>query len=143
MKKETLIIIAVVGGLVLLGIGFSLGLSLGKKAMEGTEVETPLADLLESKVITGLTTVASGEVAEMSGRNLTLSAEGDTLTILIREAAPIYHLVLPEEKATEVPQPVVREEIEFGEIKVGDQVSITCQLKADTSLEGVEVTVLP
>lgn len=143
MKKETLIIIAVVGGLVLLGVGFSLGLSSGKKAMEGTKVEAPLADLLESKVIGELSTVASGEVAEISGRNLTLSAEGDALTILIREDVPIYRLVPPEEKATEVPQPVVREEIEFGEIKVGDQVDVSCELEADASLKGVEVTVLP
>ncbi len=140
MKKETLIIIAVVGGLVLLGIGFSLGLNLGKKAMEGTKVEAPLTDLLESKVITGLTTAASGEVAEISGRNLTLNNEGDTLTILIREDAFIYRLVLPEEVA-EVPQPVVREEIEFGEIKIGDRISISCELKADASLEGIDVTV--
>lgn len=143
MKKETLIIIAVVGGLVLLGIGFSLGLSLGKKVMEGTKVEAPLAGLLESKVITGLTTAASGEVAEISGRSLTLNNEGDTLTILIREDALIYRLSSPEEKATEVPQPVAREEIEFGEIKTGDTVSIFCQLKADASLEGTEILVLP
>lgn len=143
MKKNILIVIAVIGGLILLGIGFSLGLSSGKQAMEEIKTEAPLADLLESKVIAGLTTVASGEVTEISGRNLTLSAEGDTLTILIREDAPIYRLVPPEEKATEVPQPVVREEIGFEEIKAGDQASITCQLKADASLEGIEVTVVP
>lgn len=142
MKKTNLIIIAVIGGLILLGLGFSLGLNLGKKAMEEVKTEAPLADLLESKVITGLTTIASGEVTEISGRNLTLRKEGDTLTILIREVAPIYRLVPPEEKATEVPQPVVREEIEFGEIKIGDKVDIPCRLKADTSLEGAEVIVL-
>lgn len=143
MKKEILITIVVIGGLILLGIGFSLGLNLGKKAMEGTKVEAPLTDLLESKVITGLTTAASGEVAEISGRSLTLNNEGDTLTILIREDALIYRLVPPEEKATEVPQPVAREEIGFGEIKTGDTVSISCQLKADASLEGTEIIVLP
>ena len=140
MKKETLITIAVIGGLILLGIGFSLVLSSGQKAIK--EVKAPLADLLESKVITGLITTASGEVTEISDRNLTLSKEGDTLTILIREDAPIYQEVLPEEETPGVPRPVMREEIEFGEIKVGDQVDISCGLKADASLEGIEVTVL-
>lgn len=143
MKKEILITIVVIGGLVLLGVGFSLGLNLGKKAMEGTKVEAPLADLLGSELIGNLTTAASGEVTEISGRNLTLSKDGDSLTISIREDAPLYRLSSPEEKATEVPQPVAREEIEFGEIKTGDTVSIFCQLKADASLEGIEIIVLP
>jgi hypothetical protein len=142
MKKENLIAIAIIGGLILLGIGFYLGLDLGKKAAKEVKVETPLANLLASKVIGSLTTIASGEVKEISGRNLTLSKEGDTLTISIREDAPIYRLVPPEEK-TATPQPAVRKEIKFGEIKVGDQVSVSCQLKADATLEGVEVTVLP
>jgi len=140
MKKETLIAIVIIGGLILLGIGYSVGLSSGQKAVK--EVKAPLAELLASKVIGSLTTIASGEVTEIAGRNLTLSAEGDTLTIFIREDATIAHLV-PSAEVTEVPQPVVREEIEFGEIKVGDQVSISCQLKADASLEGIEVIVLP
>ena len=140
MKKENLIAIVIIGGLILLGIGYSVGLSSGQKAVK--EVKAPLAELLASKVIGSLTTIASGEVTEIAGRNLTLSAEGDTLTIFIREDATIAHLV-PSAEVTEVPQPVVREEIEFGEIKVGDQVSISCQLKADASLEGIEVIVLP
>jgi len=141
MKKESLILIAVIGGIILLGLGFSLGLSLGKKAMEGVKIEAPLADLLESKAITGLITTASGEVTEIAGRNLTLSKEGDTLTISIREDAPIYQEVLPEGTTPGVPRPVMREEIEFGKIKVGDQVNISCGLKTDASLEGIEVTV--
>ncbi len=143
MKKNILIVIAVIGGLILLGLSFSLGLSSGKKVTEGIKTEAPLADLLGSELIGNLTTAASGEVTEISGRNLTLSKDGDSLTISIREDAPLYRLASPEEKATEVPQPVAREEIEFGEIKIGDTVSISCQLKADASLEGIEIIVLP
>jgi len=143
MKKEILIAIAVIGGLVLLGIGFSLGLSSGKKAIEEIKTEAPLASLLKSKVIQDLTTVASGEVTEISGRNLTLSKEGDTLTISIREDAPIYRLLPSEEVAAEVPQPVAMEEIEFEEIKIGDRANISCALKDDSTLEGLEVTLSP
>lgn len=141
MKKETLIAIVIIGGLILLGIGYSVGLSSGQKAVK--EVKAPLAELLASKVIGSLTTIATGEVTEISDRSLTLSAEGDTLTILIRENAPIYRLVPPEEKTPKIPQPVVREEMNFEEIKVGDRVNIFCQLKADASLEGIEVIILP
>jgi len=141
MKKETLIAIVIIGGLILLGIGYSVGLSSGQTAVKA--VKAPLAELLASKVIGSLTTIASGEVTEIAGRNLTLSAEGDTLTIFIREDVPIYQEALPEETITGAPRPVIREEIEFGEIKVGDQVDISCQLKADASLEGIEVIILP
>ena len=140
MKKENLIAIAVIGGLILLGIGFSLGLSSGQKAVK--EVKAPLADLLESKVITSLITTASGEVTEISDRTLTLSKEGDTLTILIKEDTPIYQEI-PSEEIEGVPTPVGKKEIEFGEIKIGDKVNISCQLKVDGSLEGIEVIVLP
>jgi hypothetical protein len=139
MQNKNLILV-IIGGLILLGLGYSFGLSLGQKAIE--ETETPLADLLESKVIRGLNTTALGEVIEIAGRNLTLNSDGDTLTISIKENATIYRLVPPEE-VTETPQPVEREEIEFEEIKVGDQVDIPCELKADGTLEGIDVTVLP
>lgn len=143
MKKEILIIIAVVAGLILLVLGFSSGYSLGQK---WAKVESSLTDLLESKVISGLSTVVSGEIIEISGRNLTLSKKGDTLNILVREDTSIYRLVPPEE-TTETLQPageeepVVTEEIEFGEIKVGDRVSISCQLKADGTIEGLDIMV--
>ncbi len=142
MKKENLILIAVIGGVILLGIGFYLGLIYTQKQIEKTQIESPLTTLLASKVINGLKTIASGEVKEISSRNLTLSKDGDTLTVSIREDAPIYRIVPPEE-VTEIPQPIAREEIKFEEIKVGDKVSISCQLKTDATLEGNEVTILP
>jgi len=143
MKKNILIVIAVIGGLILLGLSFSLGLSSGKKVMEGIKTEAPLADLLGSELIGNLTTAASGEVTEISGRNLTLGKDGDSLTISIREDASINHLLPPEEETAGVPQPMMVEEIEFGEIKIGDRVDIACELKADGSLEGIDVTVSP
>jgi hypothetical protein len=144
MKKTNLIIIAVIGGLILLGIGFGLGLSSGQKAVKKAmeEAKAPLAGLLESKVVRSLDAVASGEVTEISGHNLSLSNGGDALTISIKEDASIARLLPPEGEATETPQPPVREEIKFGEIKLGDQVSISCGLKADGSLEGIDIMVL-
>jgi len=150
MKKTNVVIIAIVVGLICLGVGYGVGLSSAKKAMKGamegakieTPTATPLADLLSSKVIKGLTTTATGEVSAISGRNLTLGNDGDTLTISIRGDAPIYQIIPPAEEATLVPQPVTRKEIKFEEIKVGDKVNISSELKADGSLEGIDVAVL-
>ena len=141
MKKENLIMIGVIGGLIFLALGFYAGLSYAQKQIKETGTESALADLLTSKIIGQLTTTASGDITEISGRSLTLSSEEETLTVLIVEDASIYRLSLPEEATT--PQPATREEIDFSEIKVGDRANVSCVLKADSTLEGVEVTLAP
>lgn len=141
MKKESLIAIAVIGGIILLGIGFYLGLTYAQKQIEKAKTSSPMADLLTSKVIDGFKTNASGKVAEISGYNITINNEGDSLLILIREDAPIHRLV-PPEKTAKAPQPTSREDIKIEEIKVGNRANITCQLKADGTLEGTEVVIL-
>jgi len=141
MKKENLIMIGVIGGLIFLALGFYAGLSYAQKQIKETGTESALADLLTSKIIGQLTTIASGDITEISGRSLTLSSEEETLTVLIGEDASIYRLSLPEEATT--PQPATREEIDFSEIKVGDRANVSCVLKADSTLEGVEVTLAP
>ena len=141
MKKENLIMIGVIGGLIFLALGFYAGLSYAQKQIKETGTESALADLLTSKIIGQLTTIASGDITEISGRSLTLNSEEETLTVLIVEDASIYRLSLPEEATT--PQPATREEIDFAEIKVGDRANVSCVLKADSTLEGVEVTLAP
>jgi len=141
MKKENLIMIGVIGGLIFLALGFYAGLSYAQKQIKETGTESALADLLTSKIIGQLTTIASGDITEISGRSLTLSSEEETLTVLMGEDASIYRLSLPEEATT--PQPATREEIDFAEIKVGDRANVSCVLKADSTLEGVEVTLAP
>lgn len=141
MKKNSLILITIIGGVILLGIGFYSGLIYTQKQIEKARTESPLANLLASKVINGLTTSASGEVAAISGRSLTINNDGDTLIVPIKEEAVINSLLPLEE--TETPQPTTWEEIKFEDIKTGDKVNISCQLKADGALEGTAVTVLP
>ena len=137
MQKNNLIFL-LVGGLVLLGLGYIIG----QAQTESSQTETPLSSLIESKVTKGLSTTALGEVIEISGRNITLSNEGDILTISIKEDATIARLAPPTE-TTEAPQPAARKEIEFAEIKVGDWVNIASQLKADGTLEGIDVMISP
>ncbi len=144
MKKISLIITIAIGGIILLGVGFFFGVTWVQKQIQKSNTESPLAALLTSKVISnGLVTFASGEITAIGGRNLTLNREGNTLTISIQGDALIYRLSSPKETATEVPQPVERKEIKFEEIKTGNKVNISCQLKSDGTLEGTAVTVLP
>ena len=144
MNKTNLIILGIVGGLILLGAGYSYGIFTAQKGLEELQqAPTLLSELLASKVIKGLNTSAAGEIATISGRSLTLSAEGDTLTVLIRDDATLGRMVPPTEAATEVPKPLAREEIAFSDLKVGDRVAVACQLSAAGTFEGIDVTVLP
>ena len=141
MQQKNLILLIAVG-LIFLGLGYVFGLSSAQKGIEQSQVGTSLSDLLASKIIGQLSTVASGDITEISGRNITLSNEGDILTISIKEDATIARLAPPTE-TTEAPQPAARKEIEFAEIKVGDWVNIASQLKADGTLEGIDVMISP
>ncbi len=141
MQKNNLIFL-IIGGLILLGLGYGYGFLSGQKEIAGTKTEGPLADLIESKVITRLNAFAFGDVTKISGQSLTLSNQEDTFTVLIKEEITINRLSSTEGE-TEASQAVETEEIEFEEIKIGDRVNIVCELKADGSLEGIEMVVLP
>jgi len=142
MKKNVLIVVVLIGGIVLGGLGFYCGLSYANNKVSQIKVESPLASLFSSKVISGLTAVAVGQIKEISGRNLVLTVDGSDLTVFIKEDAPIGRL-LPTKENTNIPQPMTREDIKFEDMKVGDQVNIFCNLKTDLSLEGSNINILP
>ena len=130
MKKKILIIL---GASILIGLIFGLSYWLG-----GKQVKTAFS-FLESKVMQNWLATASGKVIGISNHSLTVSNQGDTLTILINEGASIYREIRPEE-TSELPLPIKK--IGFEEIKIGDQVKIPCRLNPGGVLEGVTVTIL-
>jgi len=132
MKKKILIII---GTIILIGLVSSFSYFLGQKQVKVT------SNPLESKVMENWSATASGKVTEISGRSLTLNNEGDILTILISEEASFGRIVPTEENEKSL-GPLTRKEIEFSEIKVGDQVKISCRLNPEGLLEGLIVTIL-
>ncbi len=138
MKKPILIVLISVGIIIVLTIVLSFVFNYGQKLGEKTG-RALILNLLESKVTRGLSVGVSGEITEISDRTLTLSAEEDTLTVLIRDDAPIHRLIRSEEY--QPGQPVTREEIEFEAIKIGDWIGISCELKADGTLEGIGITI--
>jgi hypothetical protein len=144
MKKTILIVASVIGGIALIGLGFYSGSYWVKQQTLKAGLKSPITTLMASKVIQGdITTTASGEVIEISGRNLILNKEESSFTILVGEGAGLHRQISSKEEAEGIPQPVSLEEIKFEEIKIGDQVSIFCVLKPDGSLEGKDVMILP
>ncbi len=139
--KKTNLILGIVIALILLGLSCSFSYFLGKKEVGENKEACSFIDLLSSRVINGLTTTASGEIASVGDRTLTLYRDGSTLAIPIQADALIYGLSVPEETASETAQPVERKEIKFEELKVGDKVNVSCKLKSDGTLEGTSVIV--
>jgi len=100
---------------------------------------SPLAKLMESKVIGNITTTASGEVVEITGRTLTLKSEEDILAVPIGEEVSIYRLTQPED--AESGEKIKK--ISFEEINIGNKVEVGVYLKADGTLEAKHVLLLP
>ena len=85
--------------------------------------------------------VAYGQVADIQGKELTLSFSGDTLKVLIRDDAQISTIggLAPSAKTTTSNQAGLN----FSDIKTGDSVSVNMKLSADGVWEGVAVFILP
>ncbi len=141
MKKKQLILIVVIGGMILLGLGFCLGVNLGQKQTQSQpdpEIAVPIFQA--SKVIQNWNGTAVGQVAKIFGRTLTLTTDGDTLNVSIREDAKIQLVSWVGEDKEKAKQET--KEIEFKDIKVGDAVNIPIGPKGEI-VEGYLVAVTP
>lgn len=128
MKKNQIILIIII--LILIGISSALSYWLGKR---NVQVEFPAPSplgFISSKVITDRAITAAGEVKTISGRNLTLFAEGDSLSVIIVDNAQI-------EKGKGSPL-----KVNFGDIKVGDKIAVDLELKTDGTFEGKFITII-
>ena len=134
MKKGQITSI-IIGILILIGLFSGFSYWLGQKSIK-LEKEITVPDFLTSKVIQKWSAVASGKVIEISGRTLTLRKSEDILIIPISETARIY-LFNPE--GIEMEEKL--QEIQFGEIGVGDEVNIQIVIK-EGNIEGDTVTIL-
>jgi hypothetical protein len=144
MKKTVLIGIGVLILILLISsfsyqLGKQAGLMIGAEQEEEEEEElAPITPTLEeSKVIQSQWASARGEVTEIKNRTLTLVANGDSLTVPIREGAELIAMIRKDEGVGSEPK-----EIEFKEIKVGDRIVVQMEL-VEGSFEGRGVTVLP
>jgi len=143
MKKTVLIGIGVLILILLISsfsyqLGKQAGLMIGVEQEEEEEELAPITPTLEeSKVIQSQWASARGEVTEIKDRTLTLVANGDSLTVPVREGAELIAMIRKDEGVGSEPK-----EIEFKEIKVGDRIVIQMEL-VEGNFEGRGVTVLP
>jgi len=135
MDKKTSIILLVIGGLFFLILGGGLGIfyQSQKNALQTPEGNSKLkaVQVLSSKVIPSIT--AYGQIANIDGRNITLTFGGDSLNVKINDDAIVY---LPSSESS--PQQIAK----FEDIKKGDNVSVNLRLLPDGQIEGQMVIIL-
>jgi len=167
MNKKIAIAIAVVIAIFVIGISYYIGLSAGRQGItpgiqKGTEAEKleRIDSLLASEAIRWNLSV-NGIVQKIEGWNVTIvgfTEEGQEAAALVvpvsEEAKIISDYILPAGAAKEEIMGTIsiaegkeynlgQKEISFEEIKVGDNIFISLNLKADYTIEGTEVRVSP
>lgn len=131
MKKNQIVLI-IIGTLILIGFVSNFSCWLGKKEA-GTEPEV-FSPFLQSKVISNWQATAEGEVKEIEGQTITLSADGDILNITLTEDADIQSISYRENDR-------ILEKKELADIKIGDKVTVYLKSKGDLA-EGYSVIIL-
>jgi len=130
MLKRNLIITIILSLMIGLGGGYGLGL-IQQESKEDVLIFPRL------KMIQGWRTVVTGEVTKISGQTLTLNYDEDILPIFIEEDARISRRVILNKETKEIEL----QEIEFEDIKIGDNLHISAELK-EGELRGISVIIL-
>ena len=153
MSNSRFLLIIWVVALLSGGIGFLTGSS--RTAKQTPVVETvgkePVSSpervtASDNKVVKFISKSVSGKVKSVSGDELTLEEDGDSLTFRVSPEARITRVVipsptaLPEEAGNDTPPEP--ETIKLGNIAVGEQVDATLTSQPDGSFVATEVTVL-
>jgi hypothetical protein len=112
VEEKTSLILTIVFGIILLGGIFYFGYFLGQRKIK--------TSLLESKMLENWMAFAKGEVKEISGRDLTLTANGESLKISISEKAVIQSLNI---KTGEI------KKANLSDIKVGGKLEVQVRVE--------------
>ncbi len=148
------VIIWLIVGLLVLGAGFLGGTiynSMNAPAVvvspdsNGNPTTPQVVKDLSSKVIPSI--AAYGQVSKIDGKNLTLTYQGDSVVVLVRDDAKIFAFttVAPAtgtNPKTPTPAPTSKP-ITFQEIKMNDNVTVNFKVTPLGVLEGSSVVVLP
>ena len=113
------------------GIGF-----LYKTLQISPQIKKTAAVIKDLSSKTVLSTVVYGQVFKIEGKNISLSYNGDSITISMAEKAPVYSFV---SDSTETP---LQKKVDFKELKVGDNLNITIKLLPDGQIQGQSALVL-
>lgn len=143
MEKQTATLLIIIAAVAFI-VGGGLGVFYQKQAVKAlTPEDTAKIDavkILSSKAIPPIT--AYGKVAKIEGRVLTIEHVGDSIDVNVKDGAQVY---FPASTATSddgkkitLPQQAAV----FGDIKVGNNVSINVKLLPDGQIEGQIIIIL-
>ena len=140
MSKKNLILIIIISLIFGMTLGYFSGKELSKpvivkKAELEKFEESIVSKLAKSKMVGDWSTTLSGEITKISGRTLTLTKDDESLEIPIAEEAKIFVWFLSVEEKKPKPK-----EIEFKDIKIGDQASITIVIRGN-QLKAVGISI--
>jgi len=165
MNKKTAIVVIIIAVL-LIGASYYIGLNMGSQgitpgAPKGAEAKLEKIDSLLASEAVRWNLSVSGIVKEISGHNLTVvgfTETGEEMPSLVvpvsQDAKIVSDYILPAGAAKEEITGTItsaegkeynlgEKEISFEEIKAGDNVFISLNLKPDYTIEGTEVRVSP
>ena len=127
-KEKNITAILIVAALVIFVLGGIAGVFYQmQKQISNPEIQQvikmqPTANILTSKVVQ--TATAYGQVQKIEGNTITLTYEGDTVTINVKNDAQIYSSATQKNPTTGNVTTGAPQQVSFGNIKVGDQITI-------------------
>jgi hypothetical protein len=136
MKSTNAIVIIVIGAVVfIVGVGLGIFYQAQADSMQVTKTET--ANALSSKVIPSI--VAYGTVTKIDGNNITLTAQGDTLTVAVSPDAKVISF---SSTAGSTAAPT-QKDASFSDVRTGDSINIAVKVMPDGQIQGQTVIILP
>lgn len=139
MSNKLLITIILLAA-ILFGLGFAVGyfFKAQKTASQIEKMEKVLKPLELGRIISSIPLF--GQVANISGRIITLSQGDDNMTIKIGDNAQIYSLVSSSADGKTTRE---QKKAEFSEIKIGDRLNAGVKLTPGGDFEAVSVIIIP
>jgi len=134
------VIVLIVLAIVVFVFGVGLG-STVSKPKTGTGQSSQIVKDLSSKVIPSVS--AYGTITNLSGRNITLSYQGDSIMIPITADAKIFSFITTPVTKTTTASQTIGKPITFSDLKIGNTASITIKILPSDNIEGNSVVVLP
>ena len=130
MKKQTLIVV-IIGGLMLLGLGFSYGSFLGQK--QSKENMAKISPMPSSQLIKNWWTAVSGQVESITPQSISISSAGASIAIALSGKTKVKKIILTQGKPVETVENLSLEDVRAGNtVTVGAVADLQGNLLADS-----------
>lgn len=136
MSKTALVIILTVIVAAIIGVGFWFSPQNQQKCAECSAVPESLQPpMFQSWVVT-----AYGKISSIAARTVVIGLESQTATIIVPDDAEIFFISFLEAPQPNVAAKTSSAPINFSELKVGDNISLVAELKANGELSAKNIS---